>query len=394
MILVTCPREFPHLLAEEIRTLGYTVTAVHAAGVEVDAPYEACYQLNLWLRTAHRVLWRVGSSTARTTQDMYDAVRNVAWEEWIPVDGYLCVISSIRTPSITNTAFANQKCKDAVVDRLRDVHGRRPDAGPLTDKSVVFLYWHDANCMVYVDTSGTPLSDRGYRVHPGKAPLRETLAAAILMLTVWKGAGHMVNPMCGSGTLAIEAALMARNIAPGTIRNNFGLLHLLPTDQTAWNAARTQARKKALPRLPEGMQIIASDHDGYVVKKAQQNAMAAGVARDVRFTVCDFRETHLPRLPKEPGGHDIIVLNPEYGMRLGVESELVEVYEGIGDWFKQSCTGYTGYLFTGNLSLAKKVGLAASRKVPLWSADIECRLFEYELYSGTRRTDREAAPLP
>lgn len=394
MILVTCPRELPHLLAEEVRALGYTVTSVLPAGVEIDAPYEACYHLNLWLRTAHRVLWRVGSFPARTAQEMYDAVHRVAWEEWIPVNGYLSVISSIRTPSITNTAFANLKCKDAVVDRLRDVHGSRPDAGPRTDRSVVFLYWHDDTCMVYVDTSGTPLSDRGYRKHPGRAPLRESLAAAVLMSTVWKGAGHVINPMCGSGTLAIEAALMARNIAPGTLRSNFGLLHLLPTDVKAWNEARMQARKQAHQRLPEGMQIVASDNDGWVVDKAKQNAIAAGVGRDVRFTVCDFRESPLPRLPKQPSGHDIVILNPEYGMRLGVESELVETYAAIGDWFKQACTGYTGYIFTGNLQLAKKVGLASSKKTPFWSADVECRLFEYELYSGTRRAEAEAPGLP
>ena len=232
---------------------------------------------------------------------------------------------------------------------------------------------------------GPPLSERGYRKHPGKAPLRESLAAAILLKTVWQGAGHVVNPMCGSGTLGIEAALIARNIAPGTIRQNFGLLHLLPTDKDAWNRRRSDARKKAQPRLPDGMEILCSDYDRRVVDQARENARAAGVARDVKFTVQDFRDARLPRLPKEPSGEDILILNPEYGIRLGDEEQLREVYGEIGDLFKQRGSGYTGYVFTGNLSLAKKVGLRASRRIPFWTADIECRLLEYELYEGTRR---------
>jgi putative N6-adenine-specific DNA methylase len=387
VILVTCPKELPPLLAQEITALGFTVTTVHAAGVEVDAPYEACYDLNLWLRTAHRVLWRVADFDARTPAEMYDGVFDVPWEDWIAADGYVSVISSIHTDVIDNTQFANQKCKDALVDRIREKRGQRPDAGPRNDRAVVFLYWHAATCMVYVDTSGAPLSDRGYRKHPGMAPLRETLAAAIVQSTVWQRAGHLVNPMCGSGTLGIEAALMARNIAPGTIRQNFGLLHLLPTDHERWNRLRAEVRRKALPNVPEGMQILCTDHDRRAVDHARENARAAGVARDIKFDVCDFRETRIPRLPKEPSGHDIILLNPEYGFRLGNEEELEETYAAIGDLLKQGATGYTGYVFTGNLALAKKIGLAAKRKVPFWTADIECRLFEYELYEGTRRSD-------
>ena len=381
----------PSILAKEIEHLGYTVATVHPAGVEVDAPYEACYELNLWLRTAHRVLWRVGNFRASTPGEMYSGVNAVDWEEWIPADGYLSVISSISTPEIDNTQFANQKCKDAIVDRIREKRGRRPDAGPRTDRSVVFLYWHDSTCMVYVDTSGTPLSERGYRKHPGKAPLRESLAAAILLSTVWKGAGTVVNPMCGSGTLGIEAALIARNIAPGTIRQNFGLLHLLKTDVDEWNRRRSQARKKALARLPEGMEILCSDHDRRVVDHARENARAAGVARDVKFDVGDFRDTRIPRLPKESTGQDIIILNPEYGLRLGDEDELQETYAAIGDLFKQRGAGFTGYVFTGNMALAKKIGLRSSRRVPFWTADIECRLLEYELYEGSRRDPSPAS---
>ncbi len=380
MILVTCPREIPQILAEEIRALGFTVHAVLPAGVEVQAPYEACLDLNLHLRTAHRVLYRLGEWQCTTPDEMYEAVRSVLWEEWIPADGYLAVISSVKTPSIDNTQFANVRCKDAVVDRIRDKKGIRPDSGPRTDRSVVFLFWHDTTCMVYVDTSGGPLSNRGYRKHPGKAPLRESLAAAILLTTSWKGLGHVVNPMAGSGTLAIEAAMIARKIAPGTLHSEFGLLHLLPTDKKLWSRKRAEARSKEKSELPSDMQIIATDYDRSMVDHARENARGAGVVRDITFDACAFQETEVPEYIERSYGHDIVIFNPEYGLRLGNEEDLISTYFAIGDFFKQQCAGYVGYVFTGNSTLAKRVGLRSSRRIPFMTADMECRLLEYQLY--------------
>jgi putative N6-adenine-specific DNA methylase len=323
---------------------------------------------------------------------MYRAVRNIPWEEWIPADGYVSVVSSVDTPVIDNTMFANMRCKDAIVDRIRMKKHQRPDSGPRTDRAVVFLYWHGDQCMVYIDTSGQPLSDRGYRIHPGKAPLKETLAAAIIMATKWNGKGHVVNPMCGSGTLGIEAAMMLRGIPPAHHRTNFGYMHVLQQGRKGDRAKGLHPEEisSQFP-VPSSQfpvpRIICSDHDRRIVEQARENAKRAGVDDMIDFHVCDFRDTPMPPAEPREGGSDIVIMNPEYGLRLGDEEELKGTYAEIGDFFKQHCQGYTGYVFTGNLPLTKVIGLKASKRTVFWTADVECRLVEFELYGGSRRKD-------
>ncbi len=388
-ILVTCPREFPPILRKEIEALGYDITQELPAGIELQGTLHDCLRLNLWLRTAHRVLIRLGSWQARTADQMYEAVTSVPWEEWIPANGYVSVISSVNTPSIDNDMYANMRCKDAVVDRIREKKGTRPNSGSSTDRSVVFLYWHDEDLMMYVDTSGQPLSDRGYRVHPAKAPMRETLAAAVVLSTKWSPEFPLVNPMCGSGTIAIEAAMIAQNIAPGAHRDNFGFLHLLPFDARTWTAMRNATFDAELqsPAAP----ILASDIDGRVVLQAKDNARRAGVK--VEFQTMDFVNVQVPvseGITESSEHTPIVIYNPEYGLRLGNEYELKETYRAIGDFMKQHCKGYTGYVFTGNMSLAKEIGLRSKRRVPFWSADLECRLLEFELYEGSRKKQQSS----
>ena len=388
-ILVTCPREFPPILRKEIEALGYNITQELPAGIELQGTLQDCLRLNLWLRTAHRVLIRLGSWQARTADQMYEAVTSVPWEEWIPANGYVSVISSVNTPSIDNDMYANMRCKDAIVDRIREKKNTRPNSGSSTDKSVVFLYWHDEDLMMYVDTSGQPLSDRGYRVHPAKAPMRETLAAAVVLSTKWSPEFPLVNPMCGSGTIAIEAAMIAQNIAPGAHRDNFGFLHLLPFDSRAWTTMRNATFDQELqsPAAP----ILASDIDGRVVQQAKDNARRAGVRVD--FQTTDFMNVQVPvseGITESSEHTPIVIYNPEYGLRLGNEYELKETYRAIGDFMKQHCKGYTGYVFTGNMSLAKEIGLRSKRRIPFWSADLECRLLEFELYEGSRKKQQSS----
>ena len=376
IIHITCPKGISEVLAREVAALGLPVQSVLPAGVVTEGDLTDCMRCNLWLRTAHRVLLRLHSFTAETPQEMYEGVTTIPWEEWIPRDGYLSVISSIDTPSIDNTQFANVRCKDAIVDRMRAVHGVRPDSGSRTDRSVVFLYWHGSNVSIAIDTSGTSLSDRGYRLQGGKAPLRESLAAAIILSTTWEHGQAVVNPMGGSGTLAIEAALMERNIAPGMQRPNFGFMHLVPYDAAVLKRLRDEAR--AVQRAAVGA-IVCTDHDRRIVDAARENARRAGVLDIIRFGVCDFRNTPVPPPP------GIVVFNPEYGLRLGDITALRETYRAIGDFMKQSCRGYTGYVFTGNMDLTKEVGLRASRRIPFWNADVECRLLQFELYEGSKK---------
>jgi putative N6-adenine-specific DNA methylase len=375
-ILITCPKYLSPYLRAEVEELEMPVREELVTGIQTEGTLLDAMRLNLHIRTGHRVLFLVDELRARDPEELYRRINRLPWEEYIDERGYMSVVSSVDTPTINNTLFANVKCKDAIVDRISAVKGRRPDSGPETNGTVIFLHWHGDRASVWIDTSGEPLARRGYRKIPFKAPMQESLAAAVILATVWKGSGNFVNPMCGSGTLAIEAALIALDKAPGLLRSNFGFMHVKGYDPEAWQELRREARAGAA-RQVDG-RIVASDIDPNAVTAARKNAATAGVDHLIEFHVCDFSETPVPE------GSGIVLLNPEYGARLGQTSALEETYRAIGDFFKQRCQGYTGYIFTGNPDLAKRVGLRTKRKIPFYNTTIECRLLEYELYAGTR----------
>jgi 23S rRNA G2445 N2-methylase RlmL len=376
-ILITCAKGITPFLREELLLLGFPVLSETIAGIATEGTIDDTLRLNLLLRTGHRVLFLIKEFTARDADALYHAVSEIPWEEYIAEDGYVCVTSSVDNPSIRDSRYANVKCKDAIVDRIKEKCGQRPDSGPDKDRVVVNLYWKDDSCSVYFDTSGEPLSRRGYRRIPMTAPMQETLAAAVIMATGWNGSGHFINPMCGSGTLAIEAALIALNKAPGFLRNNFGSMHLKGFNKSLWNDLRIQAKREAEKTID--CRIIATDIRREAVEAAKKNAAAAGVEHLIEFAVCDYAETTVPE------DRGIVILNPEYGERMGKITMLESMYKGIGDFFKQKCRGYTGFIFTGNLALAKKVGLRAQRRIQFFNSGIECRLLEYELYEGSRK---------
>lgn len=383
-ILITCAKGITPFLKEEVLYLGFPVLSETIAGIATEGTIDDTLRLNLLLRTAHRVLFLVSDFTARDDNELYREMSEIAWEEYISENGYLCVTSSVDTPGIRDTRYANVKCKDAIVDRIRKKHGKRPDSGPDQDRAVVNLYWKNDRCSVYIDTSGEPLSRRGYRKIPMAAPMQETLAAAVILATGWNGSGHFVNPMCGSGTLAIEAAFIALNRAPGLQRINYGFMHIKGFNEQLWNDLRVQAKKEAGKTLH--CRIIATDISREAIDAARRNAATAGVEHLIEFVVCDYSETTV----SDGGG--IIILNPEYGDRMGRINELESIYAGIGDFFKQKCRGYTGYIFTGNADLAKKVGLRAKRRITFFNGRIECRLLAYELYEGSRKSKETIMP--
>ena len=379
-ILITCPKGIPPFLKQELLLLHYPVLGEYIAGVETEGTIDDCMRLNLFIRTGHRVLFLLKEFRADNADELYRELSGIPWEEYTPDDGYLCVTSSVDNPSMKDTRFANLKCKDAIVDRIKEKRGQRPDAGPARDRSVVHLYWKDERCSVYLDTSGEPLSRRGYRKIPLGAPMQETLAAAVVIATGWNGSGNFINPMCGSGTLAIEAALIALKRAPGILRSNFGFMHIKGFNEALWNELRDKANKGAEKSFPGT--IIATDIDPGAIEAARKNAATAGVAHLIEFGVCNFADSLMP----EGGG--FVVLNPEYGERMGETALLENTYGSIGDYFKQKCRGYTGYVFTGNPSLAKKVSLKPKRSLQFFNSGIECRLLEYELYEGSRKVKK------
>lgn len=383
-IHITCAKSIPPFLKQELAALNYPVLAEGIAGIETEGSLADAMRMNLSLRTAHRVLYVLQQFPARDPEALYRKVRELHWEAIIPPDGYLCMTASVEMPGIRDSRYASLKCKDAIVDRIKDRTGRRPDSGPERDRTVVHLYWKDGTATVYLDTSGETLSRRGYRKIPLAAPMQETLAAAVVMATDWQGEGNLINPMCGSGTLAIEAALIGLRRAPGLLRSNFGFLQVPDIDRTVWERLREEARKQSQRSFPG--RIIASDIAPHAVEAAKKNAQTAGVEQFIEFAVCDYVDTVVP------DGGGVVVMNPEYGERMGEVQKLESMYAGIGDFLKQKCEGYRGYVFTGNLDLAKKIGLRTKRRTPFFNSGIECRLLEFELYAGTRR--KKAAESP
>jgi len=379
-ILVTCAREIPSCLREEVASMGFPILSEFTAGIKTEGTIEDTIKLNLRIRTGHRVLYLIRELTAHNADELYKGISEIAWENYISKSGYFTVTSFVNNPTIRDSMFANVKCKDAIADRFLNISGVRPDSGPDRKGIVIYLYWSENRCSVYLDTSGEPLSRRGYRKIPLIAPMQETLAASIILASGWRGEGNFINPMCGSGTLAIEAALIALGRAPGLLRNNFGFMHLPGFERPAWTKLRNMTNRSSKKQFAG--KIVATDINPTAIDAARKNAKTAGVEHLIEFHVSDYSDTPVPE------GFGIVMLNPEYGERMGEIENLKKTYSGIGDFFKNKCSGYRGYIFTGNLKLAKHVGLRARRKIPFYNSNIECRLLEYELYKGSKKTGR------
>ncbi len=386
ILRLTCARGQSEWLRAELEALSYATLATEPSGVEVEGSMRDAMDLNLRSRIAMRVLYRLDERECQTKSQLERMVESVAWEDIISEDGHLTVTSTVDHPSISNSMFANVLVKDAIVDRIRAARGRRPDSGPRPIGVVVHLHWHRNRASLWLDTSGDKLADRGYRRMPHKAPLRETLAAAILRRSGYTGTSPLVIPMCGSGTLAIEGALMATQRPPGLLRRSFAFMHVLGFDADAFSELRREvAPRRGRRSKIDVPAIIATDIDPAAIEATRRNAETAGVAHLIETEVCDFAATNLPDDP----GH--IILHPEYGLRLGEEAELKDTYARMGDFFKKQCAGWSAWIFTGNLELAKSVGLRAACRVPFRNADVDARLLGYELWQG-RRTASKASP--
>jgi 23S rRNA G2445 N2-methylase RlmL len=376
-IIITCNKRLSPYLQREVMDLGFTLERSFSTGVELRGTVNDCIRLNLNLRCASQVLYSLKDFFANSPDDVYAALLKISWEEIIPEDGYLSVTSTVDHFTVNNNLFVNAKVKDAVVDRIREQTGKRPNSGPALDHTVLHLFWKEESAEIFIDTSGETLAKHGYRKIPGKAPMLEALAAGTVMATKWDKKSPFINPMCGSATLAIEAALIATNRSPGLLRLNYAFMHLKMYAEEIYDIEYRKLDDQI--KEVEGLTIIATDISEDAIEISKVNAGLAGVEKLIQFAVCDFELTGIPTSP------GVIYFNPEYGERLGEVSELEGTYARIGDFMKKKCQGYTGYIFTGNLELAKKIGLKASRRIEFYTAKLDCRLLEYELYGGSKR---------
>ena len=380
-IVITCNKRLSAYLQSEVELLGFKPVRVFQTGVELLGTVTDCIALNLNLRCASQVLYLIKSFKAEDPQQLYNNVVEIEWEKLIDFTGYFSVSSTVNNEHIRTPLFANVKVKDAIADRIKSIKGIRPNSGAEVNKTLVHLYWQDSDADIFLDTAGETLAKHSYRKIPGKAPMLEALAASTIMATRWDKKSTFINPMCGSGTLAIEAALLATDKSPGLFRMNYGFMHIMGYDETVFFQERRKLKDKARKEI--GFKIIATDISADAVDISQKNAKTAGVDHLIDFSVCDFADTPVPA---EPG---IIMFNPEYGERLGVHAKLEATYKRIGDFLKKECLGYRGYVFTGNPDLAKKIGLHAARKIEFYNGKLDCRLLEYELYEGTKRETKD-----
>ena len=382
-IIITCNKRLSTYLQQEVEALGYKIIRSFSTGVELEGTINDCIPLNLNLRCASQVLYLIKSFEAENPARLYKEVLDIEWENVIDFTGYFSVTSNVDNETITTPLFANLKVKDAIADRIKEKKGIRPNSGSDGNKTVINLYWKGLNADIYIDTSGETLAKHGYRKIPGKAPMLEALACGTIMATGWDRKSPFIVPMCGSGTLAIEAALLATDRSPGLFRMNYGFMHIMGYDEEVFFAERRKLKEQSKKEL--NFKIVATDLSEDAVDISTRNAKTAGVDHLIDFSICDFADTPVP---EEPG---VVIFNPEYGERLGVHSKLEATYKRIGDFMKSKCMGYRGYIFTGNPDLAKKIGLKASRRIEFYNGKLDCRMLEYELYQGSKREPKEQA---
>lgn len=375
-IVITCNKRLAPYLQQEVEELSFFPERTFQTGVELQGTINDCIKFNLNLRCASQVLYSLKEFKAMDADQLYSHLVNYPWENILDAEGYFSVTSNVNNPTINNELFVNVKVKDAIVDRMRKQTGKRPNSGSELDKTVIHLYWKDNQAEIFLDTSGQTLAKHGYRKIPGKAPMLEALACATVMATKWDRNSPFVNPMCGSGTVAIEAALLATNRKPGLFRSNYSFMHVLGYDESVYQneLQKIQRKVKDIP----GLMIVATDIQQDAINISRINAKVAGVEKLISFLVCDFERTQIPE------GSGVIYFNPEYGERMGELADLEKTYKRLGDFLKQKCQGYMGYIFTGNLDLAKKIGLKAKRRIEFYNAKLDCRLLEYELYAGSK----------
>jgi putative N6-adenine-specific DNA methylase len=367
----TCGRGIEPVLAEELRNLGAADVEPGRGGVGFRGDTTLLYRANLWLRTAIRVLRPILDVKVTSPDELYDAVRSLDWSLYLTPVHTLAVDCNVRDSRITHSKYAALRVKDGICDQFVQRCGRRPSVDVDEPMLGLNLHIYRDRAVLSLDSSGESLHKRGYRPVQTRAPLNEALAAALVLLTGWRGERPFADPLCGGGTLAIEAAWIALHRPPGLTRKRFGFQGWMDFDIELWTSLRDEARRSVGKALPAP--ILASDARGDAVSFATDNARAAGIGHLLRFEKRDIRDFHPPE-----GSPGVILCNPPYGERIGEEKDLFPLYRLLGEVFAQRAVGWTAYVFTGNPRLAAAIGLTPAAETPLFNGKIPCRLLKFE----------------
>jgi putative N6-adenine-specific DNA methylase len=362
------------LLAEELKQLGAENIETHNRAVSFSGNLALMYRANLSLRTALKVLVPIHKFNAINEAGLYKGIQEIEWDKYLSKEGTLSISTSLRSDFFNHSHYISLKCKDGIVDQFRDKFGVRPSVE--LDNPDLNIDIHVANDEVSValNSSGASLHRRGYRTDSTLAPINEVLAAGMIMLTGWNGEGNYYDPMCGSGTLLIEAAMIARNMPPNLNRQKFGFESWKSFDHGIFESVKAAA---IADMRPSKAKIIGSDKTFKAIEITRENATRAMVDEDIFVSNKRFEEV------KAPEGGGIMIINPPYGERLPLE-EIGAFYKMMGDIMKKEFEGFDVWIISSNIPALKKVGLAPSKRIPLFNGALECRFNKFEIYKGTR----------
>jgi putative N6-adenine-specific DNA methylase len=368
------------LLASELRQLGASAIEIGTRNVSFEGDLGFMYKANLCCRTAIKILKPISAFNVFTEEDLYKKVYDMPWEEYMSVKGSLAVDATVFSKQFTHSKYISLKTKDAIVDRFRDKEGERPDVD--LDHPTLRINVHiDRNiCTISLDSSGASLHKRGYKTESTLAPINEVLAAGMIMLSGWNGQCDLLDPMCGSGTILTEAAMIACNIPPNLNREEFAFEHWPSFDVDLYELIEASALKKITDFR---YKVYGYDNDPVSVKKAHINVKNANLQEFIEIETKDFFETK-----KETDRPMYLIFNPPYDERISV-SDIEAFYEKIGTTLKHGYPGSQAWLITSNMEALKTVGLRPSKKIRLFNGKLDSRFVRYELYEGSKKTKKQ-----
>lgn len=368
------------LCAHELKKLGAENTITHNRAVSFEGNLGVMYKANLLLRTGLRVLVQFAEFEVTNEHELYEAVKSIAWENLLSTEDTIAIDTVLNTDMFNHSQYISQKTKDAICDRFRDKYGKRPSVD--LDNPTLRLHLHIARnrCVIALDSSGDSLHKRGYREKTNLAPINEVLAAGLIQLSEWDRRSTFLDPMCGSGTILIEAAMLAANIPAAYFREQFGFMNwkfFLPFDTNLWE----KIHRAALERIStDDIKLYGIELSPNVTRKAKENVKRSKTEDMIRIRCADFLQSDAPPVIGKP----ILLMNPPYGERM-TKDDLSELYKQVGDTFKKKYSGFECWIISSNIDALKSVGLATSKRLTVYNGQLECRFFRYSIYEGTKR---------
>lgn len=368
----TVARGLEDIAAQELESLGAISPETGFCGVTFSGDLELLYRVNLWARLPFRILVQLAEFRCRDADDLYTGIQRIDWEPYLPPELTMAVVATGKNRQLNHTHFTALQVKNAIVDQQRDRFGKRSSVDTQQPDVQVNVHINRDRATLSLDSSGSSLHRRGYRPAVGKAPLKESLAAALIYLSGWQSDQAFCDPLCGSGTLPLEAALIGLKRAPGLFRDRFGFENWPDFDAQLWHQLQAQARQEQRETL--AAPIVGCDRDRQVIIQARTNAKNCQLGQQVALQIQDLSAV------EAPADSGVVVCNPPYGERLGKDEDLGALYKLLGDVLKQRFKGWTAYVLSGNKALSQSIGLKSSQRIPVWNGNLPCQLMKYELY--------------